>query len=40
VLDRYVHALGGDLHLVADFGDEQIKIGKPTASRGITCGAK
>ena len=27
VLDRYVHALGGDLQIVADFGDEQIKVG-------------
>jgi DNA-binding XRE family transcriptional regulator len=27
VLDRYVSALGGDLQLVADFGDEQIKVG-------------
>jgi hypothetical protein len=27
VLDRYVHALGGDLHMVADFGDEQMKVG-------------
>jgi DNA-binding XRE family transcriptional regulator len=27
VLDRYVSALGGDLQLVANFGDEQIKVG-------------
>jgi hypothetical protein len=27
VLDRYVSALGGSLHLVASFGDEQIKVG-------------
>jgi len=27
VLDRYVHALGGQLGLVASFGDEQIKVG-------------
>jgi DNA-binding XRE family transcriptional regulator len=27
VLDRYVGALGGTLHLVADFGDEQLKVG-------------
>ena len=27
VLDRYVHALGGDLQIVADFGDEQFKVG-------------
>jgi hypothetical protein len=27
VLDRYVHALGGDLQIVANFGDEQIKVG-------------
>src|SRR5882757_7852172 len=27
VLDRYVSALGGSLHLVASFGDEQIKGG-------------
>lgn len=27
VLDRYVHALGGDLQIVADFGEEQIKVG-------------
>ncbi|AEA23567.1 helix-turn-helix domain protein [Pseudonocardia dioxanivorans CB1190] len=27
VLDRYVHALGGHLQIVANFGDEQIKVG-------------
>jgi predicted XRE-type DNA-binding protein len=27
VLDRYVHALGGQLGLVATFGDEQLKVG-------------
>ncbi len=27
VLDRYVAALGGTLSLVADFGDEQLKVG-------------
>jgi len=27
VLDRYVRALGGDLQIVANFGDEQIKVG-------------
>ncbi|ALE76893.1 XRE family transcriptional regulator (plasmid) [Pseudonocardia sp. EC080625-04] len=27
VLDRYVHALGGGLQIVANFGDEQIKVG-------------
>jgi DNA-binding XRE family transcriptional regulator len=27
VLDRYVTALGGDLQLIANFGDEQIKVG-------------
>jgi hypothetical protein len=27
VLDRYVSALGGDLQIVATFGDEQIKVG-------------
>jgi DNA-binding XRE family transcriptional regulator len=27
VLDRYVAALGGDLQLIANFGDEQIKVG-------------
>lgn len=27
VLDRYVHALGGALQIVADFGDEQFKVG-------------
>ncbi|MFC5993809.1 helix-turn-helix domain-containing protein [Pseudonocardia hispaniensis] len=27
VLDRYVHALGGNLQIVANFGDEQIKVG-------------
>jgi DNA-binding XRE family transcriptional regulator len=27
VLRRYVAALGGTLHLVADFGDEQLKVG-------------
>lgn len=26
VLDRYVHALGDDLQIVANFGDEQIKV--------------
>ena len=26
VLQRYVTALGGTLHLVADFGDEQMKV--------------
>jgi DNA-binding XRE family transcriptional regulator len=26
VLDRYVTALGGTLKLVADFGDEQLKV--------------
>lgn len=27
VLDRYVSALGGNLQIVASFGDEQIKVG-------------
>lgn len=27
VLDRYVTALGGLLEIVANFGDEQIKVG-------------
>jgi DNA-binding XRE family transcriptional regulator len=27
VLDRYVSALGGNLQIVATFGDEQIKVG-------------
>jgi len=27
VLDRYVSALGGDLQIVANFGDEQIMVG-------------
>ncbi len=27
VLDRYVQALGGELALVATFGDEQLKVG-------------
>ena len=27
VLDRYVQALGGQLGLVATFGDEQFKVG-------------
>ncbi|WP_017607032.1 helix-turn-helix domain-containing protein [Nocardiopsis alkaliphila] len=27
VLDRYVSALGGTLTLIADFGDEQLKVG-------------
>ncbi len=27
VLDRYVQALGGQLGLVATFGDEQLKVG-------------
>lgn len=27
VLDRYVQALGGQLSLVATFGDEQLKVG-------------
>lgn len=27
VLDRYVRALGGDLRIVADFGEEQFKVG-------------
>lgn len=27
VLDRYVQALGGELGLVATFGDEQLKVG-------------
>lgn len=27
VMDRYVAALGGTLNLVADFGDEQLKVG-------------
>lgn len=27
VLDRYVQALGGQLALVATFGDEQLKVG-------------
>ncbi|WP_200882123.1 hypothetical protein [Nocardia brasiliensis] len=27
VLDRYVSALGGVLKLVADFGDEQLRVG-------------
>jgi transcriptional regulator with XRE-family HTH domain len=26
VLDRYVTALGGTLRIIADFGDEQLKI--------------
>jgi DNA-binding XRE family transcriptional regulator len=26
VLDRYIAALGGTLRLVADFGDEQLKV--------------
>jgi DNA-binding XRE family transcriptional regulator len=26
VLRRYIAALGGTLHLVADFGDEQLKV--------------
>lgn len=26
-LDRYVQALGGQLGLVATFGDEQVKVG-------------
>ena len=26
VLDRYVAALGGTLRLIADFGDEQLKV--------------
>ncbi|WP_423229295.1 hypothetical protein [Streptosporangium minutum] len=26
VLDRYVAALGGTLKLIADFGDEQLKV--------------
>ena len=26
VLERYVAALGGQLHLVADFGEEQFKV--------------
>jgi DNA-binding XRE family transcriptional regulator len=26
VLRRYITALGGTLHLVADFGDEQLKV--------------
>jgi DNA-binding XRE family transcriptional regulator len=26
VLDRYIAALGGTLNLVADFGDEQLKV--------------
>ena len=26
VLNRYVSALGGTLELIADFGDEQLKI--------------
>ncbi|WP_433699421.1 helix-turn-helix domain-containing protein [Nocardiopsis sp. CA-288880] len=27
VLDRYVTALGGTLLIIADFGDEQMKVG-------------
>lgn len=27
VLDRYIQALGGQLDLVATFGDEQLKVG-------------
>jgi DNA-binding XRE family transcriptional regulator len=27
ILDRYVSALGGNLQIVANFGDEQIKVG-------------
>ena len=27
VLERYVAALGGTLKLIADFGDEQLKVG-------------
>jgi transcriptional regulator with XRE-family HTH domain len=27
VLDRYVHALRGELQIVVSFGDEQIKVG-------------
>ena len=27
VLDRYVSALGGTLKIIADFGDEQLKVG-------------
>jgi len=27
VLDRYVAALGGQLKLIVDFGDEQLKVG-------------
>jgi DNA-binding XRE family transcriptional regulator len=27
VLDRYIAALGGQLELVANFGDEQLKVG-------------
>jgi DNA-binding XRE family transcriptional regulator len=27
VLDRYIQALGGELGLVATFGDEQLKVG-------------
>lgn len=27
VLDRYVSALGGELQIIANFGDEQIKVG-------------
>lgn len=27
VLDRYIQALGGQLGLVATFGDEQLKVG-------------
>jgi DNA-binding XRE family transcriptional regulator len=27
VMDRYVAALGGTLNLVADFGDEQLRVG-------------
>jgi len=26
VLNRYIAALGGTLNLIADFGDEQLKI--------------
>jgi transcriptional regulator with XRE-family HTH domain len=26
VLDRYITALGGTLRLIADFGDEQLKV--------------
>ena len=33
VLDRYVEALGGRLSLMADFGDELLRVGWATACR-------